>query len=266
MNQPESSKSLFLGGAAKATAASREKYVPRMGEESALEEVLVEDVAPVRISAFVGLLVAISSFTAAVAKPMLVLPVLAIALCLFALRKHDGRTKPVGTLAARIGLVLACLFGSTGFFVHHLKSRTLGNQAVYFARQYLELAARGEESLAIELQKTKPNRQVATMQLNEAYSQDESAMEQLENFRSGAYVDVKKAGLDTEWELDRRPRVFQKYGREKVDTYWRDPSGKFNGVIQVELEWSPAYEGEEADWHVSLFQVERELIVAPSVL
>ncbi|MEO9935210.1 hypothetical protein [Rhodopirellula bahusiensis] len=266
MNQPESSKSLFLGGAAKATAANRERDVPRMGAESGYEAVVVDDVAPVRISAFIGFLISLTSFTAAVAKPMLVLPALAFVICLFALRKHDGKAKPVGTMVARIGLVLACLFGSTGFFVHYLKYRTLGDQASYFAQQYLELAANGEEALALELQKSAPNRQVSTMKLDAAYEMDQSAQEQLENFRSGAYADVKRVGPDVEWELDRRPRVFQKYGREKVDTYWRDPTGQFKGVIQIELQWTPSRDEDESDWQVSLFQVERELIVAPAVL
>ncbi|MFG0266009.1 MAG: hypothetical protein ACF8AM_12800 [Rhodopirellula sp. JB055] len=144
MNQPDSSKSLFLGGAAKATAANRERDVPKMGAEAGYEEVVVEEVAPVRISAFIGLFIALTSFTAAVGKPMLVLPLLAIAFCLFALRKHSGATKPVGTTAARLGLILACLFGSMGFFVHYMKYRTLGDQATYFAQQYVELAANGE--------------------------------------------------------------------------------------------------------------------------
>tara|TARA_R110002072_G_scaffold51202_8_gene137279 strand:- start:6195 stop:6995 length:801 start_codon:yes stop_codon:yes gene_type:complete len=266
MNQPESSKSLFLGGAAKATAANREKDVPRMGAESGYEAVVVDDVAPVRISAFIGFLISLASFTAAVAKPMLVLPALAIAICLFALRKHSGNAKPVGTTVARIGLVLACLFGSTGFFVHYLKYRTLGDQATYFAQQYLELAANGEEALALELQKSAPNRQVSTMKLDAAYELDQSAQEQLETFRAGAYSDVKRLGPEIQWELDRRPRVFQKYGREKVDTYWRDPTGQFDNVIQIELQWNPSRSEDESDWHVTLFQIERELIVAPVVL
>ncbi|KLU02809.1 putative transmembrane protein [Rhodopirellula islandica] len=266
MNQPESSKSLFLGGAAKATAANREKDVPRMGAEAGYEAVVVEDVAPVRISAFIGFFIAIASFTAAVGKPMLVLPVLAIAFCLFALRKHSGAAKPVGTTVARIGLVLACLFGATGFFVHYLKYRTLGDQAVYFAQEYLELAANGEEALALELQKSAPNRQVSTMKLDAAYELDQSAQEQLDNFRGGAYADVQKVGPDIQWELDRRPRVFQKYGREKVDTYWRDPTGSFSGVIQIEMEWHPTKDDESADWQVTLFQIERELLVAPAIL
>ncbi|MFG0266008.1 MAG: hypothetical protein ACF8AM_12795 [Rhodopirellula sp. JB055] len=104
------------------------------------------------------------------------------------------------------------------------------------------------------------------MKLDAAYELDQAAQEQLENFRSGAYAEVKKVGPDVKWVLDRRPRVFQKYGREKVDTYWRDPSGKFSGVIQIEMKWNPAKTEEDADWQVTLFQVERELIVAPAVL
>ncbi|CAN0488274.1 unnamed protein product [Hapterophycus canaliculatus] len=104
------------------------------------------------------------------------------------------------------------------------------------------------------------------MDLKKAYSEDDVANKQMEESEGGMIDTIAEAGPDIQWELAEPVRVFFKYGIEKADTYWIDPSGTFKQKIQILLEWHPNEEDKTGQWHVALFQYHRELIVAPSIL
>jgi hypothetical protein len=239
--------------------------IPRMGAESGYQLVSEEEVPPLRTSGIVCFIFGLLSFWAIVAWQMLIIPIIAIVFGCIAMRKW-GKIRPAGTTVAVIGLVLASGFGATGVMIPMMKQRTLGKQAEYFAREFLELCGDGEVELALELRKPARNRQIASMDLKKAYSEDKVASTEMENAESGMIETVREAGPDIDWQLAQPVRAFYKYGVEKVDTYWIDPSGKVDKKIQVMLEWSPNEEEQTGQWHVSMFQFYREMIVAPSVL
>ncbi|TWT98929.1 hypothetical protein [Neorhodopirellula pilleata] len=239
--------------------------IPRMGAEAGYQLVSEEDVPPLRASGIVCLILGMLSFWAPIAWQMLVIPALAIVFGVIAMRKW-GNVRPAGTSAAVIGLLLASGFGTAGVMIPAMKQQTLGKQAEYFAREFLELCGNGEKELALELQKPVQNRQLGTMDLEKAYSEDEVASQQMEEASGGIIDNVMEAGPDIEWKLAQPVDVFVKYGVEKADTYWIDPSGKIDQKIQILLEWHPDETNNTGQWHVSLFQFHRELIVAPSIL
>ncbi|MFG0255225.1 MAG: hypothetical protein ACF787_09010 [Rhodopirellula sp. JB053] len=240
--------------------------VPRMGAEVGYEEASDDDIPPFRTSGVVCLILGMLSFAATVAWQMLILPLAAIGFGVFALRKWSGQ-RPAGTTVAVIGLLLACGFGAAGVTIPMAKRKTMGDQGVYFAKEYLKLVGRGDYELALELRKEARNRQVSEMNLQKAYAEDPVARESMETVtESGLVESVKQAGPDIPWELAEPPRVFVKYNNERVDTYWVDPTGKVKDKIQVLMQWTPSEKTGKGEWHVNLFQVARELLVAPSVL
>ena len=239
--------------------------VPRMGAESGYQLVSEDEVPPLRASGIVCFVLGALSFWATVAWQMLIIPILAIIFGIVAMRKW-GSIRPAGTTVAVIGLVLASAFGAIGVMLPVMKQQTLGKQAEYFANEFLELCGEGEIELALELQKNAANRQLANMNLKEAYAEDDVASSQMEEAGNGLIDEISAAGPDIEWELAEPVRVFFKYGIEKADTYWIDPSGKVKQKIQVLLEWHPNEGEQTGQWHVALFQHYRELIVAPSIL
>ncbi|SMP41902.1 hypothetical protein SAMN06265222_101673 [Neorhodopirellula lusitana] len=239
--------------------------IPRMGAEDGYQLVDEEDVPPLRASGIVCFILGLLSFWATVAWQMLILPIVAIIFGIIAMRKW-GKVRPAGTTAAVLGLVLASAFGAAGIVIPTMKQRTLGKQAEYFAREFLEVVGDGEVELALELQKQARNRQLGTMDLKKAYANDKVASEQREDATEGMVSTIGALGPDIEWELAEPVRVFFKYGIEKADTYWIDPSNKESRKIQILLEWHPNETDKTGQWNVSLFQYHRELIVAPTVL
>lgn len=239
--------------------------IPRMGAEAGYQLISEEEIPPLRASGIVCLILGLLSFWATVAWQMLIIPILAIIFGVVAMRKW-GAVRPAGTSAAAIGLALACGFGAAGIMIPAMKQNTLGKQAEYFGREFLELCGDGEIELALELQKPAKNRQLGTMDLEKAYSEDDIASQQMESAADGLPNTIAEAGPDIEWELAEPVRVFMKYGTEKADTYWIDPSGKITQKIQILMEWHPNEIDNTGQWHVALFQYHRELIVAPSIL
>lgn len=239
--------------------------IPRMGAESGYQMISEEDVPPLRTSGIVCFIFGLLSFWALVAWQMLIFPVLAIIFGTIAMRKW-GRVRPAGTTIAVIGLILASGFGAVGVAMPVLKQRTLGKQAEYFASEFLELCGKGEVELALELQKPFQNRQLKTMDLEKAYESDSIASSEMEEAGDSMVSTIHELGPNIDWKLAEPVRVFYKYGVEKADTYWIDPSGEYDQKVQILLEWHPNDQDQTGQWHVAQFQLFRELIVAPSIL
>ncbi|MEM6779585.1 MAG: hypothetical protein AAF670_18165 [Planctomycetota bacterium] len=239
--------------------------IPRMGAEAGFEVVRDEELAPLRLSGFVCCLMGLLSFVATVAYPMMIIPMIAIAMGCIALRRSDGPT-PVGTRAAMLGMLLASGFGACGIAIHHLKQRTLGRQAEHFARQYIQLAETGDVPLSLELQKHSKNRQMKEADIDAVYSTDEAIQERVEEFSTGLISQLQQTAGTTQWELAKPVRVYQQYGNEKADTLWEDASGTIKQTLEIQMQWNPSRDEDTADWQVSLFQWYRERIVAPTVL
>ena len=212
-----------------------ESTVPRLGSDTGLD--VVQDPTPVRISGFLCAALGVLSVFCLLGRPLLVFPFLAVVAGLIALRP-SGPAKPVGTTAAKIGMLLAIGFGSSGFFLPQFLQKQLGGEAAVFAREYLEVIARGELELAMELSRNYQSRNLETTPLKEHYSQDEKAKEAMTRFRrSDVIASIQRSGLEADWVLDRRPRVYESYGRQLVDLHWVDRTGKNEDTILITMEY-----------------------------
>lgn len=246
--------------------SSAERFsVPKMGSEVGYQVVSDDDVPPMRASGLVCLGLGLLSFSAILAWQMLIFPIAAIFFGMIALRRWSGR-RPAGVAAAAVGLALASGFGALGVTIPMAKRMTLGNQAEYFAREFLEVVGNGDMELAMELQKSVQDRQVKEMNLEMAYEKDEIAHESIEETSTSKIMsDILSAGPDVPWELAEPVRVYAKYNVDRVNTYWLDPSGQVEGKVQVELQWTPDEETGVANWHVDRFGFYHEPVVAPSI-
>lgn len=236
----------------------------RMGAEGGYQ--VDEQQPPVRFSGFVCLLFGLLSIFSLLGRPLLLIPLAAFLFGAIALRKSPFGV-PVGTTAAKLGLVLAVGFGACGFFLPWAKEQTLGTQAAYFVRQFFEVVHKGEWELVAELQKPYQNRLMSSMPLKEFYEVNEQAAQGLTEMReNGTYEAIQNADRVEDWELASSPHVFTRWGRQMVDTRWRDRSGNSKQIIQVELEYIVDRKTDMGHWHVTLFQFYRDRLVAESVL
>jgi hypothetical protein len=227
---------------------------------------LQEDHVPLRISGFIALILGLLSVLSVLGMPLLVIPAGAIAFGLFALRKYDGPT-PVGVKPAMFGLVLAVGFGSFGFCVPFMKTMTLGRQAEYFARQYLELVARGELEMALELKKDHVNRFMHNMPLKDHYAMHEPAQEMMDEFsQDGLNKTVRELGPGAVWELDRAPRVFQFYGRDHAQLVLVNNDRTKPLKVLFQMICVPDRRTGVGQWHIDVCTIQGEQLVAEKVL
>lgn len=239
---------------------------PKMSAEGGFEE--ISGAAPLRVSGFISGMLGVASAICILGMPLVVIPAAGILLGIYALRRYDG-AKPVGTMAARIGILLSIGFGAFGLGAHVMKRNTLATQGEAFAREFIKLAAQGEDLYCMELSKDYANRFLPTMPLEEHYHDGNTgAMEQLQTYRDKGVVSLlKRLGPDVEWELDRAINVQYKYGAERVDIHFvNDPYAKKPSVIRVTLDAKYRASTDQFEWHVSNFMVDRDRIVADSIL
>lgn len=222
-----------------------------------------EAVEPARVSGFFSLVFGLLSATAFMGIPLLIFPALAILLGWIALRRCDGKP-PLGSGAAKIGLILGIGFGAFGVAVPWMKLVTLGAQGRQFSLEYLNLVANGDDMLALELRKRPPNRLPPTMSLEDFYGSNPKGQKQIAAFRAMPInADIRRIGPDFQWQLYQPVRVNYHFGREQVEVVWRGPTEQER--FQFFMEYQIDSEG-VGQWHVETFQVYRELIVAEKVL
>ena len=226
------------------------------------------DDAPLRISGFIALLLSLLSGFTIVALPMVGFAIAAVLFGVFALRKSDSQSLPVGTTAARIGIVLAVLFGSWGVGRYVLKRNTLGGQAEYFARQFVRVASSGNEIYAKELQKSYVNRYLKTMPLEETYELERLKLErQMKEAQERSTVtDLVKYPVDQEWVLWRPVRVYSHYGRQKAEVVLATDHTDKAYKLRIVLEYLVHKDRGTSEWYVETCLPYRERIVAESVL
>ncbi len=222
-----------------------------------------QPVESARVSGFAALVFGLLSVISFMGIPLLVLPLLAVVLGMFALRRCEGRA-PLGTGAAKIGLILAVGFGACGVAVPYLRTLTLGGQAERFSLAYLNLIANGNDMLARELTRSYPNQLPATMSLEDYYASNPNAQRQLTVFHQlPLNVWIRQFGPDADWQLEQPVRVDYHFGREQVEVVWRQPNG--DGRVQFFMEFQLGSDG-VGQWHVETCQRFRELVVAETVL
>ncbi|MCC9600845.1 hypothetical protein LOC67_09730 [Stieleria sp. JC731] len=232
---------------------------------------------PLRISGFIALILALISGFATVALPMLAVGVLAILFALIALRKTRpelGDVVPVGTSAARWAIILSCFFCAFSLARYGSKYQTLGNQAEYFARQFVRVASSGNSIYANELQKSYVNRYLKTMPL-EIHYENERKKREAEMLRSGndsyepedsTVSDLVKYSPDHDWVLWRPVRVYNHYGRQKAEVILAADHSKNPYRLRIELEYLVHKDKGTSEWYVEVVTPFHERLVAESIL
>ncbi len=249
-------------------------HVPSMRAETGYDE--SEMISPLRFSGYVCLILGMISAVALLGLPALVVPGLAILIGLIALRPSQG-PPPLGKIPAQIGLLLAIGFGTCGFGLHAIKQYTMGNQAKYFTRQYIDLVAIGQKEMAIELGKSFNNRFNSTMPLKEFYQnldeqhanrtdrspddEERTPMQQFDD--NAAHQEILKFGRDADWKLAGPVVIYKQFGIDRAEVLWTTPQS--DNVIQFLMQY--LIDGDDVgQWHVDFVQIKRELLVAESVL
>jgi len=235
-----------------------------MGAEAGFDTTEVH--VPLRLSGYLCLVLGLVSIFSFLAIPMLLVPLLAILIGLFALRpSRQGR--PVGTTAALVGILLAVGFGSCGASVAWFKHKTFGDQAAYFAGQYFDLIARGENELAMEMRKDYINRFSDQMPLKTFYQSKRETAKSLEEFRDDAVNhELRRVGPDGPWVLTKAPHVYHKYGHDRVDLQFINPHDAKARPIDVTMECKTDPLTGAAQWHVHQCQYHMKPLYAESIL
>lgn len=237
------------------------------------------DDSPLRVSGFISLLLGLLSGFTIVAVPMVGFAIAAVLFGMFALRKGDSKSLPVGTSAARIGILLAVLFGVWGIGRHTLKQNTLGNQAEYFARQFVRVASSGNEIYAKELQKSYVNRYLRTMPLEQTYELERLKLErQMEEARergesasppeedNTTVRDLVKYPADHQWYLYRPVRVYHHYGRQMAEVVLASNPTDKAYKLRIIMEYLVHKDRGTSEWYVENCLPYMEPIVAESIL
>lgn len=240
--------------------------IPKMEAEAGYE---LNESAPLRVTGFLSLLLGAMGVLALLGKVALLFPIASLVFGIFALRRH-GSQVPVGTGAAKAGIILSVFFGSCGFFMPWMKSATLGAQAEKFGRDYIELVARDEAELALQLMQRYDQRFPTTMPLKTHYELTQPTTPDGEDvlvfFRNdGINQIIRRRGPNAEWSLGSPTEVYTSRGFHKAVLVFVDPSGKDNARIRLDLEYQYDREG-EIQWHVQSVKSDAKPIYAPSVL
>ncbi|MEO1525190.1 MAG: hypothetical protein AAFX06_07120 [Planctomycetota bacterium] len=236
-----------------------------------------EDSTPLRVSGFLALITALIGGFGVVAPPMGFFAVAAIGFGVFALRKSDSVNAPVGTTPARIGLVLAVLFGSCAIARPLIKQYTLARQAEYFARQFVSVASSGNEAYTAELHKSYVNRFLKSMPLERQYQEQREQFNKMRTREDGAGTSAEPPELssislvsayppDHEWVLDRPVHVYHHYGRRMAQVVLAADDSKNPYRIMIILEFLVHKDRGTLEWHVDTFQTYRDRLVAESIL
>lgn len=228
--------------------------VPALSAEDAAA--LELPTAPIRISGFLAFLLGLISFASVLGETLIVIPLLSIAIGLFALRPYEGE-KPLGMRAAMIGMLAASLFLTWGVWERHLKYNQLSEEATRFAHDWLDVVRTGNRELSIELHLHPARRQPATVPLKEYYERSEAGRETLKGFAEQELLPaLLKLGDKPKWVLKMPPKVFTHYGRELTQTVWVDETGNYTNPVKVQLEYlPPKADGERAQWKVDTIGV-----------
>ncbi len=231
-----------------------------------------EQPTPIRPSGFFTLLLGLLSTLSVLGRPLLVLPVLTILLGLFALRPSGDR-KPIGGLAAKLGLILAVGFGAAGFCVPWFAAQKVGSEASYFSEQYLRLIAQDDRELAMEMRKDHINRAPARMSLVAHYAQMEADAKEkqaltemetpLESYEGDEGVaSLKKVGPDIDLVETKSPRLYSRFGEEMVDTFWNNTNDPFNDDLIVTMTYKVDAESGLRQWYVKRVMTDQDQPIA----
>ena len=220
---------------------------PVFSDSEPLDEVVTR---PFRPSSIVALLLGGISFAAIFSPRLLLLPVVAIAVGLFALRPvRRGGVKPTGRGVAGVGIALALFFGSWSFAYFETRRAELTATTVPFALNWLDMIGRGGKEAAFELTKHVGNRLMADVSPKEFYHRA-GAREfvEFDAFQTGTVVSaISNAATKPKWKFVRTSGIHPYGNEEFVVLVFEDTTGTL-APIQVVLSRQFTYTDGEIDY------------------
>lgn len=224
---------------------------------------------PIRVTGFAACGFGLFSVLCLLALPLLLLPFLAIVFGLIALRPYQGE-RPVGVRPAKLGILLAAGFGAAGLLHPYFIHRTIGGEASYFARQYLMLVAQGDYEMAMELAKRHGNRLPNRMSLRRHYSPLRAEADPGAEFPNSVanydmmegIADLVEIGPSIELVEAKPARVYSRYGRPRVDTFWNNKKFAFRDDLKVTLEYVIDSGDRSRQWFVTGIAWDRDQPIA----
>lgn len=184
---------------------------------------------PFRPSSLVCLLLGLLSLAVTTTPKLVFIPIVAIALGVYALRPSgDPHVRPAGRSLAIGGIFLALFFASWGITYFSIRHQRLTRSAEVFALDWLDLLYRGEKEIALELTQPPSMRQVSSMRLSEFYSpMNQSAYQLLDGFLSGTAVKaIVAAKTQPVWVYEDTYLIDRRFGHEYVVLTFRDSTGQ----------------------------------------
>jgi hypothetical protein len=207
---------------------------------------------PVRISGFVALFFGLGSFVAVLGEPLIIIPVIAVAFALMAIRPYKLE-RPVGLIAGYIGLFCAVLFGCWSVSERHFKYELMSKQATGFAKDWLDLVGQGDLELAIELQVHPSRRQPESMPLADYYQRGETGIGMMKHFKEQDIMPrLIDLGMKPKWTLAQPPKVYTQFGRELTQTVWKDTTGSYSQPLKIVMEYIQGDSSDKAQWKIEL--------------
>ncbi|MEO1615517.1 MAG: hypothetical protein AAFV88_06685 [Planctomycetota bacterium] len=245
-----------------------------MSSEAGFEPEL--DDSPLRVSGFISVILAVIGGFSIITLPMIFFAIAAVLIGLFALRKSESSAPPVGTTAAKVGIVLAVLLGSWGGSRYAFRIHSLSSQAEHFAREFVKVSAMGNEIYAKELRKSHVNRFLKTMPLEASYEKARLEAEARKAENDGysspeagdqeTYQEIVRFPPDHEWFLDRPVHCYYHYGRQMAEVILASDRSEKPFRLRIILEYLINKDDDAAEWYVETIMPYRERIVAETVL
>ncbi|QEG38688.1 hypothetical protein [Roseimaritima ulvae] len=206
--------------------------------------------SPVRPSGFVALFLGLLSSVVLLSAALLIVPIFAIAIGLFALRPAPLGA-PVGRRFAMAGILLAVLFATWSVVGNRVRSEELAANGQRFAAHWLELASMGEWEVVLELMKWPERRQSPKMPLEPYYANTDARVEEMASFKERqGFSRLVEAGDTARWAVFGTPHVFSDRGEQCVRVRFVDQSAAAVGGVWVELQRRVEEDAEAGEWKV----------------
>ena len=217
---------------------------------------------PFRPSGLLCLILGIVSASALASPSLLIIPVVAILIGVFALRPaRDRSLPPSGRGLAVLGIGTALFFASWSWSYFNAKTNFLVQDGRSFAVQWLETLRHGPTEYAFELTQLKAARQMESMPLEQYYTpENQMQFEQFDAFINGPAVSaVTSATTDPVWELDKVVSSYQIHQSEYIAFSFVDTTETVEPILIV-LCCSPVFDSlgkpdptKPVEWHVAEF-------------
>ncbi|WP_417749574.1 hypothetical protein [Rosistilla oblonga] len=216
---------------------------------------------PLRVSGIISMLLGLISVVALAGPYMWIVPILAIAAALIALR--PSKLPYAGRSFALVGLGLAIFFGSWAVAAQNAADQIQLQTAKRFAQNWLDSFKTGEVEFCFEMSLAERDRLYKSVNLSRYYAEKTEPDENADMPPSGPVFSdfitqplVKtliNADKKPEWEFEGATDSVKMAGSRRWTLRFRDTSGTIADPVLVTLSFQRDYDGEQ-HWEINNFE------------